>query len=55
MLLRHSLNLDEEAQAVETALARVIAAGARTADIAVSGDTVLSTDEMTTAILDELN
>ncbi len=50
LLLRHSLELDEEAAAVESAICDVIESGARTADLAVAGDDVLSTDEMTAAI-----
>ncbi|HEY6641256.1 3-isopropylmalate dehydrogenase [Povalibacter sp.] len=37
MLLRHSLELPEEAQVVEKAVADAVAAGLRTADIAVGG------------------
>ena len=55
MLLRHSLDLDNEANAVETAIRNVIEAGARTADLAVPGDNVVSTTEMTEAILQELS
>ena len=54
MLLRHSLGLAEEAAAVERAIAHVIAAGARTADIATANDKVLTTTEMTAAIIAEL-
>lgn len=54
MLLRHSLALDEEAAAIESAIRDVIAEGARTADLAVAGDTVLSTAEMTDAIKQKL-
>jgi len=54
MMLRHSLDLDEEAIAVETAIRNVIESGARTADLAVAGDKVMSTTEMTEAILREL-
>lgn len=54
MLLRHSLGLDAEADAVEAAIIGAIAAGARTADIAAGGDTVLSTTAMTDRILAEL-
>ena len=50
MLLRHSLELEEEAAAVESAICDVIESGARTADLAVAGDDVLGTDEMTAAI-----
>jgi 3-isopropylmalate dehydrogenase len=55
MLLRHSLDLDEEANAVESAIRNVIEAGARTADLAVPGDNIVSTTEMTEAILQELS
>ena len=55
MLLRHSLDLDNEANAVETAIRNVIEAGAITADLAVPGDNVVSTPEMTEAILQELS
>ena len=50
MLLRHSLGLDEEATAVESAICNVIESGARTADLAVAGDEVLGTADMTAAI-----
>jgi 3-isopropylmalate dehydrogenase len=45
MLLRHSLNLDAEAQAVEAAVDTVLKAGHRTADIAAGGRSI-STSEM---------
>ena len=54
MLLRHSLNLDEEADLVERSIRDVIASGARTADIATNDERVLSTDEMTAAIIQQL-
>lgn len=54
MLLRHSLELEDEAVAVETAIRRTISAGKRTADIAVAGETPLGTEAMTDAILAEL-
>ncbi|MEN0042703.1 MAG: 3-isopropylmalate dehydrogenase [Pseudomonadota bacterium] len=53
MLLRHSLGLETEATAVEAALERALAVGARTADIA--GDRpALSTSDMADAILSAL-
>jgi 3-isopropylmalate dehydrogenase len=55
MLLRHSLQLDAEAEAIESAVAAAIGAGARTPDIAADGETAISTDEMTAAILRFLN
>ena len=54
MLLRHSLGLNEEANAVESAIRDVIESGARTADLAVAGDAVMSTTEMTEAISRQL-
>ena len=54
LLLRHSLGLDEEARVVESAIASVIAEGGRTADIATGKDKVLSTTEMTDAIVQKL-
>ncbi len=54
MLLRHSLDLDQEAALVENALQQVIANGARTADLATGAETVLSTAEMTDAIIHQL-
>ena len=54
LLLRYSLGLEEEANIIETAIATVIADGARTADIATANDRVLSTIEMTDAIIRQL-
>ena len=54
MLLRHSLDLEQEAALVENALQQVIANGARTADLATGDETVLSTAEMTDAIIQQL-
>jgi 3-isopropylmalate dehydrogenase len=46
MLLRHSLELDAEAQAIENAVSAVLEAGHRTADLASPGQTAASTEEM---------
>lgn len=54
MLLRHSLGLEDEALAVETAVAQAIAAGYRTADLARDGEPSLSTREMTAVITQNL-
>ena len=51
LLLRHSLGLEQEATAVERAIARAIGAGARTADIASDGELRVSTSEMTAEIV----
>jgi 3-isopropylmalate dehydrogenase len=50
MLLRHSLDLPKEAEAVENAVREVIADGVRTADIA-SGSAPLSTAQAGDAVL----
>ena len=55
MLLRHSLGLEDEASAVEHAIAQVIGDGARTADIATAGDVRLSTAEMSAAVVAKLD
>lgn len=51
MLLRYSLDLPDEANAVEAAVDQVITSGARTADIAPRGGDYISTDELAAAIL----
>jgi 3-isopropylmalate dehydrogenase len=51
MLLRHSLELTREADALEAAVSRALEAGARTPDIATSGERVLTTREMGDAVL----
>jgi len=54
MLLRHSLDLEEEARALEQAIHQVIADGVRTADIARAGGAAASTADMTEAIIQQL-
>jgi 3-isopropylmalate dehydrogenase len=51
LLLRHSLDLDDVARAIERAVHYAVADGARTRDL--GGD--LTTDAMTTAVLDRLH
>ena len=53
MLLRWSLKLEAEARAIEDAVTRVLAGGARTADIA-NGGPAMGTREMTAAVLAEI-
>jgi 3-isopropylmalate dehydrogenase len=53
MLLRHSLQLEAEAAAIESAVDRVLAAGARTADITAGGPAI-STTEMGQRVIKEL-
>ena len=55
MLLRHSLDLGEEAASVEAAIRQVIADGARTADLAGDQERSLSTTEMTQAVIAQLS
>lgn len=54
MMFRYSLNLQSQADQIEKAVAAAMASGARTKDIAVEGETVLSTKEMTQRIIDNL-
>ncbi|MDR1832265.1 MAG: 3-isopropylmalate dehydrogenase [Fusobacteriaceae bacterium] len=54
-LLRHSLDLEEEARAVEAAVERVLAAGYRTADIAGPGEKYLACAEMGERIRREIS
>ena len=51
LLLRHSLSLTAEADAVDHALSAVIRSGGRTADIARPGERLLSTEEFTASVL----
>ena len=55
LLLRCSLKLDAEADAVEAAIEAAIRDGARTADIATAGTKALTTDAFTDRILAQLN
>ena len=55
MLLRHTFGLSAEADAVESAVGAVLARGARTPDIAKSGEKALSATEMGAAVLAELD
>jgi 3-isopropylmalate dehydrogenase len=54
MMLRYSFDLAAEADLVENAVRRALAAGARTGDIARAGATPLGTREMGDAVLREL-
>lgn len=51
MMLRYSLQADEAAQAIETAVSEVLDQGLRTADIMSEGNTKVSTREMGEAVL----
>jgi 3-isopropylmalate dehydrogenase len=54
LLLRHSLELEAEAQALEAAVYEALEAGARTADIAAPGTRALTTREAGEAVLSRL-
>jgi len=54
MLLRHSLDLEEEAVAIEAAVAGTLSAGLRTADLCFEGEDHVSTREFTEAIVQAL-
>lgn len=54
MLLRHSLQLEEEARALEAAVEAVLSDGARTADIAPRGAPYISTTEFAQAVAAQL-
>jgi len=55
LMLRHSLELEAEADALERAIADAIAGGARTADIVADDETPISTDDMTAEVIRCLN
>lgn len=54
MLLRYSLGLEAEAQAIEKAVDAALASGARTADIATRGSAYISTTEFAQTVLSNL-
>ena len=54
MLLRHSLHLETEAQLIEMAVRKVLAAGHRTADLVAKGTPSLSTTAITDCVLEQL-
>jgi 3-isopropylmalate dehydrogenase len=54
MLLRHSLGLEEEAAAIETAVSRVLDEGVRTPDIANTGTEVVNTRVMGDLVVEKL-
>lgn len=54
MLLRYSLHLEAEAQAIESAIDAVLAEGGRTADIAGADESVISTSEFVDSVLEAL-
>ncbi len=55
LLLRHSLELEDEARAVEGAVSRAFEEGLRTADLEAAGERALSTEEMAAAVVERLD
>ena len=55
LLLRHSLRLETEAAAIESAVSAAIAGGLRTADIATPGTQATTTRACGAAVIDRLN
>jgi 3-isopropylmalate dehydrogenase len=55
MLLRHSLGLEPEASAIEAAVESAIAAGVRTADIAVPGQSRVGSAAAASAVIERLS
>ena len=54
MLLRYSLGLEQEAAAVEDAVADVLRSGLRTRDLVAGGEAWVTTDEMGRAVVERL-
>lgn len=54
MLLRYSLELEQEATAIETAVDGVLADGVRTPDIAKRSEQIVRTEEFVSAVLEKL-
>lgn len=55
LMLRYSFNLEEEARRIERGVREAIAAGARTIDIAASGEKTVSTAEMSAEIIRQMS
>ncbi len=55
MLLRHSLKLEKEASAIESAVQKVLAAGHRTADLVRRGEPSLGTQAIADKVLEAMN
>lgn len=54
MMLRHSLGQEELAQNIENAVSRTLESGARTKDIALKGETTISTKQMADKVIEFL-
>jgi len=54
MLLRHTYDLDKEAQAIEEAVLSAWKAGKKTKDLVANGEASVSTDEFTSCVIEQL-
>ncbi|MDO8522041.1 MAG: 3-isopropylmalate dehydrogenase [bacterium] len=54
MLLRYTYDLDKEAQAIEEAVLSAWKAGKKTKDLAAKGEEILSTDDFTSCVIEQL-
>jgi len=54
MMLRHGLDMDDRAGAIEAAVDAALQRGFRTRDVARAGEESVGTEEMTTAVIDAL-
>ncbi|MBC8505348.1 MAG: 3-isopropylmalate dehydrogenase [Anaerolineales bacterium] len=54
LMLRYSLQLEKESQAVERAVEKTLSSGHRTKDLANSGETALNTKDMTALIVERI-
>ena len=55
MMLKYSFDMNEDSVLIEKAVQRVLSKGLRTVDIARSGETAISTQEMGQAVIGELS
>jgi 3-isopropylmalate dehydrogenase len=54
MMLRHGLDMETEADAIERAVDAALERGLRTPDLAVGDAETVGTEEMTEAVLEEI-
>lgn len=55
MMLRYSLNLSDEAEAIEKAVEQSLEAGYYTADLSIENGTQVGTEEMTDIVISHIN
>jgi 3-isopropylmalate dehydrogenase len=54
MMLRHGLDMDDRARAIEAAVDSALERGLRTPDLAGPGEDAVGTEEMTAAVIEAL-